>query len=77
MGDVEKMDKIDDRKFPWPKHVIETTAKQFNVDHLNICCMCLKPIKVQIMKNSGVCSELCRKDRDNDHVPFRGGALAP
>ena len=31
------------------------------------CQICAKPILVQIFKGSGVCSELCRKDRDNDH----------
>lgn len=45
-----------------PKRKIKVTK----VDN-NVCCICGKDIKVQIFKNSGVCSELCRKDRDNDH----------
>lgn len=39
-----------------------------------VCSECGKKIKVQIFKNSGVCSELCRKDRDNDHGPARSTA---
>lgn len=35
------------------------------------CSECGKEVKVQIFKNTGVCSENCRKDRDNDHEPAR------
>lgn len=35
------------------------------------CCVCGTEIKVQIYKNTGVCCELHRKDRDNDHGPAR------
>ena len=33
------------------------------------CKICGKPIQVQIFRNTGVCSELCRKKRDNDWLP--------
>lgn len=47
------------------------------INRTNVCCICGKDIKIQIFKGTGVCSENCRKDRDNDHAPFRGGALSP
>lgn len=31
-----------------------------------ICIQCAKPVKVQIMKGTGICSELCRKERDGE-----------
>ncbi len=37
----------------------------------NICSECGNPIKVQIMKDAGVCSEGCRKKRDGDTEPVR------
>lgn len=43
----------------------------------NICCICGNVIVVQIYKNSGVCNESHRKQRDDDLLPFRGGSLAP
>lgn len=30
------------------------------------CAICGNKIEIQIMKNSGVCSELCRKVRDGE-----------
>ncbi len=39
------------------------------------CVMCGSKIKVQIFKGTGICSENCRKDRDDDHAPAR--ALNP
>lgn len=33
------------------------------------CEICDKKIEVQIMKNTGVCSELCRKARDDEFLP--------
>ena len=30
------------------------------------CTVCGKKIEVQIMKNSGVCGEICRKKRDGE-----------
>ena len=33
------------------------------------CCICGIEIVVQIYKNTGVCCENHRKDRDNDHGP--------
>lgn len=41
------------------------------------CTICKKKIKVMAFLNTGVCSEKCRKERDNDKLPFRGGHLAP
>jgi hypothetical protein len=32
-----------------------------------ICIMCGARIKTMCFKNTGVCCELCRKDRDGDH----------
>lgn len=37
----------------------------------NKCSVCKKPVLVQIMKDSGVCSEGCRKKRDGDTEPAR------
>ena len=36
------------------------------------CTICKKPVMVQIFKGTGLCSDLCRKDRDNDHEPASG-----
>ena len=47
-------------------------ASKLKVSTNNICCMCLTEIKVMAFKNTGVCSEDCRKDRDNDHEPATG-----
>ena len=55
---------------PWDAATIHYYATTLGVDKNNICCICLKVVEVQILKGSGVCSELCRKDRDNDHEPF-------
>lgn len=43
----------------------------------NICTICNKPILIQIFKNSGVCCERCRKERDHDTEPWRGLTEAP
>lgn len=37
---------------------------------MEYCKICRKKIVVQIFKGTDVCSEKCRKDRDNDHEPF-------
>lgn len=34
--------------------------------HTEKCEICAKPVKVQIMKGTGVCGENCRKTRDNE-----------
>lgn len=68
---------VNNRVKPFSPEVVAEAAKLHNVTENNICCICLKPIKVMVFKNTGVCSELHRKDRDNDHLPFRGGHLAP
>lgn len=31
------------------------------MDDNNICGVCKKPIRVQIMKNTGLCSQVCEK----------------
>lgn len=36
------------------------------------CKICHKPVMVQIFKGTGICSDLCRKERDNDHLPASG-----
>lgn len=36
-----------------------------------LCGQCGREIEVQIFKGTGVCSEQHRKDRDNDHAPFK------
>ncbi len=33
------------------------------------CTQCGQPILVMAFKGTGVCSELCRKKRDNDWLP--------
>lgn len=57
----------------WIKQLAEFYGTLVN----NVCVMCGAEIEMMAFKNTGVCSENCRKDRDNDHQPFRGGALAP
>jgi len=57
---------------PYSKQVIADEALRAEVSENNICCMCLNVIEIQIYKGTGVCSEQCRKDRDNDHEPSRG-----
>ena len=52
---------------------IAWTAKHFGLKKRDICILCLKPIKTIAFKGTGVCSENCRKDRDNDHEPATGG----
>lgn len=39
----------------------------------NHCSICSKEIKTQIYKGTGVCSENCRKERDNDKKPWQMG----
>jgi hypothetical protein len=56
---------------------IADLAKFYGCAKSDICIICGKKIVLQIFRNSGVCCEKHRKDRDNDHEPFRGGALAP
>ena len=56
---------------PWPEDVVEVRATEGDLRPNEVCCICLRKIKVQIWKNSGICSEQCRKDRDNDHEPFQ------
>jgi len=60
-----------------PDEHIEWLAREHKVPKNQICCICGTVITVQIFKNTGVCCEKHRKDRDNDHQPFRGGSLAP
>lgn len=62
---------------PLTKDSIEGIAIRNKVPISQVCVMCGRIIVVQIFKNSGVCCEQHRKDRDNDHAPFRGGSLAP
>lgn len=62
--------KSDGRQFNVPS--IHAAAKAHGVLANNICCMCLSKITIQIFKNSGVCCEQHRKDRDNDHAPAGG-----
>lgn len=66
-----------DKNNPPSEEQIADLAKYFNVAKSDICCICGRKIIVQIYRNSGVCSEQHRKDRDHDWAPFRGGALAP
>jgi hypothetical protein len=35
------------------------------------CTICTKPVQVQIMKGTGICSEKCRKIRDGEANPDR------
>jgi hypothetical protein len=39
------------------------------------CIMCGVKIEMMCQKNTNVCSELCRKDRDGDHATAR--AISP
>lgn len=56
---------------PYSKEAILTAAITNKVSYNQICCICLKVITMQIFKNTGVCCENHRKDRDNDHEVFR------
>ena len=60
---------------PLSPEAIEGIAKRHKCPKSDICVMCGRKIVVQIFRNSGVCCEDHRKDRDNDHQPFRGGQL--
>lgn len=52
---------------PFSDHACGPThAAVFKMIQSDICIICLKPITIQIMKNTGVCSEFCRKERDGD-----------
>lgn len=62
---------------PLTEDAVHGIALRNKVPVSQVCVMCGKVIVVQIFKNSGVCCEQHRKDRDNDHAPFRGGSLAP
>jgi hypothetical protein len=62
---------------PLTEYWIQKLAEFYDVSLNNVCMMCGAKIEMQIMKNTGLCSENCRKERDHDWQPFRGGALAP
>lgn len=55
----------------WNERRIQQSAKIHGRLVNDVCCICLRKITTQIYRNSGVCSEQCRKDRDNDHAPFQ------
>ena len=65
------------KKKPLPQIELAHKALDLHCNMKDLCTMCGKKITTQIYKGSGVCSENCRKDRDDDHEPFRGGRLAP
>lgn len=44
-------------------------AQLLKVHPNQICTVCLNLIEMQIFKNTGICCEQHRKDRDNDHLP--------
>jgi hypothetical protein len=56
---------------------LDELAAYHKVARSDICVICGKKIIVQVFRNSGVCCEKHRKDRDNDHAPFRGGVRSP
>jgi hypothetical protein len=62
---------------PLTDAAVEGIAKRLGCAKSDICVMCGIQITMQIFRNSGVCCEQHRKDRDNDNLPFRGGALSP
>lgn len=62
---------------PITDYWIGRLAEFYDVSTNNVCCMCGTKIETQIFKNTGTCGEGCRKDRDGDWAPFRGGALSP
>lgn len=56
-----------EQKHPFHPEIIAKEAKDLGVQPHDLCCMCLKKIETMCFRFTGVCSELCRKDRDNDH----------
>lgn len=36
------------------------------------CIICGQQIRTMAFMGTGVCSEMCRKERDNDHAPATG-----
>lgn len=63
--------------YPITEYWIKQLSEFYGVSLNNVCSICGARIEIQIFKNTGVCSENCRKERDHDWEPFRGGALAP
>lgn len=51
---------------------VQRSAERWGLPYNAICIMCLGVIKVTAFKGTHVCSENCRKDRDNDHTPASG-----
>jgi hypothetical protein len=62
---------------PLTEFWIKRLAEWYHVEPNNVCMMCGAQVEMQIMKNTGLCSENCRKERDHDWQPFRGGAAVP
>lgn len=77
VNDTRKLEPFSVPGVPLNPVTIKNLAKFNDVPISQICCMCGSVIKVMAFKNTGVCCENHRKDRDNDHAPFRGGQLAP
>lgn len=50
------------------------TSTNITLKNLEMCFICSRPVKVMCMKNTGVCSELCRKARDRE--PNRPQAIS-
>lgn len=63
------------KKKPWPNVTVQEAAALTGRSFNDVCCICLEAIHVQIFRNSGVCCEDHRKDRDDDHEPFKAVGL--
>jgi hypothetical protein len=52
------------------RELIRLAAEDKGVDENMICTVCLATIQVMSFKGTAVCSELCRKRRDNEYTPM-------
>jgi len=60
-----------------PKAVVEDIAQDYSVPVKNVCTNCGGIIQVMCFRGTGVCSEICRKDRDGDHSKSHAIIEAP
>lgn len=50
-----------------PNYKLQEIAKHLSLPVRSICTNCGSEIRVMSFRGTGVCCELCRKDRDGDH----------
>ena len=63
------------KRVAWPAKTIIEVAQMLSVPPREICCICLAKIEVMAFRGTGTCCEQHRKDRDEDHEPFKAVGL--